>query len=68
MPILFEIVECYKQKRKEDDDGGILIFACPHCQGPAVVEYRTDEEKKTVLQKAATLWNVGKVIKMEPGE
>ena len=31
-------------------------------------QYSNKKEKKEAIQKAATLWNVGKVLSSEPGE
>ena len=53
----------------EYENGWCCYITCMDC-GCHTVEarYNTKDEKKEAVKKCATLWNLGKVIKMEPGE
>ena len=67
--LILDCPRCQGPAVVEYENGWCCYITCMDCGCHTVeVEYRTDEEKKTALEKAATLWNVGKVIKMEPGE
>lgn len=53
----------------EDEAGWCVYIACGDCGcHTAEVSYSSRKEKKEAIQKAATLWNVGKVLSSEPGE
>ena len=42
---------------------------CLDCGAHTVyVEYETEEEKDAAERQVAQLWNMGKVIKIDPGE
>ena len=42
---------------------------CLDCGAHTVyVEYETEEEKEATERQVAQLWNMGKVIKIDPGE
>ncbi len=51
------------------EGGWSVQIECADCGSHTVyVEYSNDEEKKVAEQKVASLWNLGKVIKADPGE
>lgn len=51
------------------EGGWNVQVECADCGAHTVyVEYSNDTEKKEAERKVAHLWNIGKVIKSEPGE
>lgn len=51
-------------------EGGWCVYVeCMDCGAHTVyTEYSNEEEKEEATGKVVTLWNVGKVIRVEPGE
>ena len=51
------------------EGGWNVQVECAVCGSHTVyVDYNNDEEKKEAERKVAMLWNIGKVIKANPGE
>lgn len=51
------------------EGGWNVQVECADCSAHTVyVEYETEEEKKNAEIQVARLWNMGKVLKSEPGE
>lgn len=51
------------------EGGWNVQVECVDCGSHTVfVEYGNDSEKAEAVKKVATLWNIGKVIKINPGE
>lgn len=51
------------------EGGWNVQVECADCGSHTVyVDYNNDEEKKEAERKVAMLWNIGKVIKANPGE
>ena len=51
------------------EGGWNVQVECSECGAHTVyLEYETDEEKAQAEQGVARLWNLGKVIKINPGE
>ena len=51
------------------DGGWNVQVECADCGAHTVyVEYKTEDEKKEAEKQVTRLWNMGKVIKLEPGE
>ena len=51
------------------EGGWNVQVECADCGSHTVyVDYETEEEKKEAERKVAMLWNIGKVIKANPGE
>lgn len=51
------------------EGGWNVQVECADCGSHTVfVEYATDDEKREAERKVARLWNMGKVIKADPGE
>lgn len=51
------------------EGGWNVQVECADCGAHTVyVEYDNEEQKKEAERKVAHLWNIGKVIKSEPGE
>jgi len=51
------------------EGGWNVQVECADCGSHTVfVEYENEEEKQTAVQKVVRLWNIGKVIKSNPGE
>lgn len=51
------------------EGGWNVQVECADCGAHTVyVEYNNDEEKLEAERSVARLWNMGKVIKMDPGE
>lgn len=51
------------------EGGWNVQVECSECGAHTVyLEYENDEQKKTAEQGVARLWNLGKVIKINPGE
>ena len=51
------------------EGGGNVQVECSECGAhTGYLEYETEELKKEAEQGVARLWNLGKVIKINPGE
>ncbi len=72
MENLFELEECpcCRGAGVLTHEGGWSVqVECSECGAHTVyLEYETDEQKKEAEQGVARLWNLGKVIKINPGE
>ena len=67
--LILDCPRCQGPASVEYENGWCCYITCLDCGCRTVeVEYKCENDKKSALKKAATLWNVGKVIKMEPGE
>ncbi len=67
--LILDCPRCQGPACVEYENGWCCYITCLDCGCRTVeVGYKCEEDKKSALRKAATLWNVGKVIKMEPGE
>ena len=53
----------------EEEEGWCFYVSCMECGShTAEAAYKTEEEKKTAAGKAAHIWNIGKVVRLDPGE
>ena len=53
----------------EDENGWCCYVTCMDCGAhTAQVDYHTPDERLDAAKRAATLWNVGKVVSSHPGE
>ncbi len=53
----------------EEENGWCVYAVCMDCGAQtAPFEYRTPEEREEAASKAAMLWNIGKVIRMESSD
>lgn len=51
------------------EGGWNVQVECADCGAHTVyVEYGSEEEKQEAVKQVTRLWNMGKVIKMDPGE
>ena len=51
------------------EGGWNVQVECADCGAHTVyVEYKTEDEKREAEKQVTRLWNMGKVIKLEPGE
>ena len=51
------------------EGGWNVQVECCDCGAHTVyVEYNNDKEKEEAVRSVARLWNLGKVIKLDPGE
>ena len=51
------------------EGGWNVQVECTDCSAHTVyVEYNNDKEKEEAVRSVARLWNLGKVIKLDPGE
>ncbi len=67
--LILDCPRCQGPACVEYENGWCCYITCLDCGCHTVeVAYKTEQEKEIALEKAAALWNVGKVIKMEPGE
>lgn len=67
--LILDCPRCQGPAAVEEENGWCLYITCMDCGAHTVeAEYKTEADKKSALEKVARLWNVGKVIKMEPGE
>ena len=67
--LVLDCPRCQGPASVEYENGWCCYITCLDCGCRTVeVEYKCESERKSALKKAARLWNVGKVIKMEPGE
>lgn len=53
-----------------EEEGNSGFYAmCLDCGAQTViVDYKSEDDKLRAAQRAAHLWNIGKVLKMSPGE
>ena len=68
--IELEICPCCRGNGKLIHEGGWNVqVECADCGSHTVyVEYENDEQKAEAEKMVARLWNLGKVIKSDPGE
>ena len=53
----------------EEEQGWCFYVSCLDCGCHSVeVEYRKPEDRESAALRAAEVWNLGKVIKSNPGE
>ena len=53
----------------EEENGWCWYVTCMDCGSQtAPIEYRTPEKREEAAQKAASLWNLAKVIRSDLGE
>ena len=53
----------------DEENGFCWAVYCMDCGAhTASIEYRTPSERFEVAKKAAHLWNVGKLLRSDPGE
>ena len=53
----------------EDENGWCCYVTCMDCGAhTAQVDYHTPDERMDAAKRAATLWNIGKVVSSHPGE
>ena len=67
--ILEECPICRGNGMVVHEGGWNVQVECTDCSAHTVyVEYSNEEEKLEAEKRVATLWNIGKVIKINPGE
>ncbi len=67
--LILDCPRCSGPASVEYENGWCLYITCLDCGCHTVeAEYKCEEDKESALKKVARLWNMGKVIKMEPGE
>lgn len=60
---------CQGPSLLEEENGWCFYVMCLDCGcQTAAVEYKTPEERLSAARQAARLWNMGKVIRCNPGE
>ena len=53
----------------EEEHGNIFYVACMDCGSRSVnIDYKEEAKREDAAQRAADLWNTGKVISSHPGE
>ena len=53
----------------EAQDGNSFYVACMDCGSRSVnIDYKEEAKREDAAQRAADLWNTGKVISSHPGE
>lgn len=53
----------------EEEEGWCFYVSCMDCGAhTAETAYKNDDERMAAAEKAAHLWNIGKVVRMDPGE
>lgn len=72
METIFELEDCPACRGAgviSHEGGWNVQVECTQCGAHTVyVEYDTEEEKLEAEKAVARLWNMGKVIKLDPGE
>ena len=67
--ILQDCPRCGGPGLLEEENGWCVYAVCMDCGAQtAPFEYRTPEEREAAASKAAMLWNIGKVIRMESSD
>ena len=53
----------------EEENGNSFYVACMDCGSRSVkIDYKEEAKREDAAQRAADLWNTGKVISSHPGE
>ena len=66
---LFDCPMCHGTGVLEIENGWCLYVSCLDCGcHTAEMSFKNEEEKLQAAQKAAHTWNIGKVIRSDPGE
>ena len=53
----------------EEENGNSCYVACMDCGSRSVhIDYKEEAKREDAAQRAADLWNTGKVISSHPGE
>ena len=53
----------------EEENGNSFYVACMDCGSRSVnIDYKQEGKREDAAQRAADLWNTGKVISSHPGE
>lgn len=69
---LFELEECPKCRgvgMLMDEGGWNVYVECQDCGAQtAYAEYDNEDEKAEAMRAVVRLWNMGKAIRMDPGE
>lgn len=53
----------------EEENGNNFYVACMDCGSRSVnIDYKEEAKREDAAQRAADLWNTGKVISSHPGE
>lgn len=67
--LILDCPKCQGPAVIEDEEGWCCYISCMDCGAHTVeVAYTTEEERLKAIEKVARLWNIGKVISLEPGE
>ncbi|MGM9669138.1 MAG: Lar family restriction alleviation protein [Faecousia sp.] len=67
--ILEECPACRGAGIVSHEGGWCVQVECVDCGAHTVfIEYQNEDEKRDAIAKVAMLWNMGKVIKSDPGE
>lgn len=60
---------CHGAGLIQEEGGWCVYVECLDCGcHTAELSYNSEEERLEMAKKAATTWNIGKVIQMSPGE
>lgn len=66
---LLDCPRCNGPALLEEESGWCCYVTCMDCGcHTAEVAYKSEKERKEAIEKAAHLWNIGKVLSSEPGE
>lgn len=69
---LYELEDCPNCRGAgliSHEDGWNVQVVCMDCGAQTVyAEYNNEDEKRDAERRVVHLWNIGKVIKVEPGE
>ncbi len=66
---LHDCPRCGGASLLEEEIGSGYYVTCVDCGSHTVtVDFKNEEGRKTAIEKAAMLWNFGKVISSHPGE
>lgn len=69
---MFELEECPNCRGggmiMTEGDWCVYVECCDCGAHTVYAEYNNEEEKQDAARRVVTLWNLGKVIRLEPGE
>lgn len=66
---LMECPLCQGPAILEEESGWCMYVACGDCGAhTAEFEFKSEKDKHEAAKKAAKVWNMGKVVRSDPGE
>ena len=69
LPELLDCPDCRGPALLEEEEGWCVYVSCLDCGcHTAEIPFRTEEERQDAIRRVTSTWNMGKVIRLSPGE